>query len=123
MRFANTGPANESGPAVTVSFVAGNDGCPPLGGSREWSDVAAGPDALTHGGLQHLPALLHELFVRRVYLDVGERAFGMAIGERVSHALLSGRHVLAAKNIEQLHALEVCRFRLFDDVEHGLVRR
>src|SRR5436189_3472930 len=76
---------------------------------------------VANDGLQRLLETGDDVFVRGVDLRIGQRAFRTAIGECISHALLSGRDVLPAKDIEQFDRFEMRGLGLFDNREHGVV--
>ena len=77
--------------------------------------------ACAHGGLEALLELGHELVVGGIDLAVREGALGVAVGEGVGQALLSGGDVLAAEDVEEFHAFQVLGLGLLDGGQHGVV--
>ena len=55
---------------------------------------------VAHHGREALLELVHQFFLRRVHFDVGQRAFGVPVGEGIGEALLPRRHLLPTKHIE-----------------------
>ncbi len=65
--------------------------------------------------------MFDEFFVGGIYLDVSQCALGVAIGEGVGEAFLSGGDVLAAEDVEEFDVFQVRGFDLLDGAEDGFV--
>src|SRR5690349_13185996 len=77
----------------------------PLGGTTlGWRTQSL---LLPDGRLKLLFEFGDEFFVGGVDFRIREAAFGMAVGEGVSHAFLAGRDVLTAENVEEFGRFEV----------------
>src|SRR5882724_10154970 len=68
---------------------------------------------LPHHRLQSLLELFHQLVMRGGGFGIGQGSFGIPVSERVGQALLAGRHVFAAEDIEEFHAFKVRRLCVF----------